>query len=108
MISAANASQICDGASAALIVSEQALKDFRLIPKARIVNLTVTAGDPVIMLEAPLPATTGLAAPVRGPVPGVLSSPLPPPPNGPASGAPSLNGTGARNGTGPRTGADDH
>jgi acetyl-CoA C-acetyltransferase len=57
MISAANASQICDGASAALIVSEQALKDFGLTPKARIVNLTVTGGDPVIMLEEPLFAT---------------------------------------------------
>jgi acetyl-CoA C-acetyltransferase len=57
MISAANASQICDGASAALIVSEQALKDFGLTPKARIHNLTVTAGDPVIMLEEPLFAT---------------------------------------------------
>jgi len=57
MISAANASQICDGASAALIVSEQALKDYDLTPKARIVNLTVTAGDPVIMLEEPLFAT---------------------------------------------------
>jgi acetyl-CoA C-acetyltransferase len=57
MISAANASQICDGASAALIVSEQALKDYGLTPKARIVNLTVTAGDPVIMLEEPLFAT---------------------------------------------------
>jgi acetyl-CoA C-acetyltransferase len=57
MISAANASQICDGASAALIVSEQALKDHGLTPKARIVNLTVTGGDPVIMLEEPLFAT---------------------------------------------------
>jgi acetyl-CoA C-acetyltransferase len=57
MISAANASQICDGASAALIVSEQALKDLGLTPKARIHNVTVTAGDPVIMLEEPLFAT---------------------------------------------------
>jgi acetyl-CoA C-acetyltransferase len=57
MISAANASQICDGASGALIVSEQALKDYGLTPRARIVNLTVTAGDPVIMLEEPLFAT---------------------------------------------------
>ncbi|HTU12463.1 MAG TPA: acetyl-CoA C-acetyltransferase [Allosphingosinicella sp.] len=57
MISAANASQICDGASGALIVSEQALKDHGLTPSARIVNLTVTAGDPVIMLEEPLFAT---------------------------------------------------
>jgi acetyl-CoA C-acetyltransferase len=56
-ISAANASQICDGSSAVLIVSEQALKDHGLTPRARIVNLTVTAGDPVIMLEEPLFAT---------------------------------------------------
>lgn len=57
MISAANASQICDGAAGGLVVSEAALKKYNLTPKARIVNLTVTAGDPVIMLEEPLPAT---------------------------------------------------
>jgi acetyl-CoA C-acetyltransferase len=57
MLTAASASQICDGASAALIVSEQALKDYGLTPMARIHNLTVTAGDPVIMLEEPLFAT---------------------------------------------------
>ncbi|MEE9434429.1 MAG: acetyl-CoA C-acetyltransferase [Sphingorhabdus sp.] len=56
-VTAANASQICDGASAVLIVSEQALKDHGLTPRARIHNLTVTAGDPVIMLEEPLFAT---------------------------------------------------
>ncbi|WP_438729675.1 acetyl-CoA C-acetyltransferase [Parasphingorhabdus sp. DH2-15] len=56
-ISAANASQICDGASAVLVVSEQALKDHGLTPRARIHNLTVTGGDPVIMLEEPLFAT---------------------------------------------------
>lgn len=57
VISAANASQICDGASGALIVSERALKQHALTPIARIVNLTVTAGDPVIMLEEPIQAT---------------------------------------------------
>ncbi len=56
-ISAANASQICDGASGALVVSERALKAHRLTPMARIVNLTVTGGDPVIMLEEVIPAT---------------------------------------------------
>ncbi len=56
-ISAANASQICDGASAVLIVSEAALKAHGLTPLARIHNVTVTAGDPVIMLEEPLFAT---------------------------------------------------
>ncbi|PKP98439.1 MAG: acetyl-CoA C-acyltransferase [Alphaproteobacteria bacterium HGW-Alphaproteobacteria-13] len=57
VISAANASQICDGASGVLVVSGQALKDHGLTPIARIVNLTVTAGDPVIMLEEPINAT---------------------------------------------------
>lgn len=56
-ISAANASQICDGSAGVLLVSEPALKRLDLTPKARIVNLTVTAGDPVIMLEEPIPAT---------------------------------------------------
>ncbi len=56
-ITAASASQICDGSSAALVVSEQVLKDQGLTPLARIHNLTVTAGDPVIMLEEPLFAT---------------------------------------------------
>lgn len=57
VITAANASQICDGSSAVMIVSEQALKDHGLTPLARIHNVTVTAGDPVIMLEEPLFAT---------------------------------------------------
>ncbi len=56
-LTAASSSQICDGASAVMIVSEQALKDYGLTPIARIHNLTVTAGDPVIMLEEPLFAT---------------------------------------------------
>ena len=57
VITAANASQICDGAAGVLVVSEAALKQHNLTPKARIVNLTVTGGDPVIMLEEPIPAT---------------------------------------------------
>ncbi len=56
-ITAATSSQICDGSSAALIVNEEALKRHNLTPMARIHNLTVTAGDPVIMLEEPLFAT---------------------------------------------------
>ncbi|MEA3008553.1 MAG: acetyl-CoA C-acetyltransferase [Sphingomonadales bacterium] len=56
-ISAANASQICDGASGVIVVSERALKEHNLTPLARIVNLTVTGGDPVIMLEEVIPAT---------------------------------------------------
>ncbi len=56
-ITAANASQICDGASGALVVSERALREHNLVPLARIDNLTVTGGDPVIMLEEPIAAT---------------------------------------------------
>ena len=57
VLTAASSSQICDGASAVLIVSEEALKKYDLKPLAKIVNLTVTAGDPVVMLEEPLFAT---------------------------------------------------
>lgn len=57
VISAANASQICDGAAGLLVVSEQALKTHGLTPIARIVSMTVTAGDPVIMLEEPITAS---------------------------------------------------
>ncbi len=56
-ITAANASQVTDGASGVLVASEAAVKRFGLTPRARIANLTVTAGDPVIMLEEPIPAT---------------------------------------------------
>jgi acetyl-CoA C-acetyltransferase len=57
VITAANSSQICDGAAAVLIVNEATLKAHGLTPLARIVNLTVTAGDPIIMLEEPIRAT---------------------------------------------------
>jgi acetyl-CoA C-acetyltransferase len=40
-----------------MIVSEKALKELGLEPLARIHNLTLIGHDPVIMLEAPLPAT---------------------------------------------------
>ncbi len=56
-LTAATSSQICDGSSAALVVSEEALKRYNLTPLARVHTLTVTAGDPVIMLEEPLFAT---------------------------------------------------
>ncbi|MFJ4453142.1 acetyl-CoA C-acetyltransferase [Pseudomonas sp. NPDC089392] len=54
VVTAANASQVCDGASGVLVVSERALKAHGLTPIARIVDMTVTAGDPVIMLEEPV------------------------------------------------------
>ena len=56
-ITAATSSQICDGASGAMVVSEKALKQLGVEPLARIHQLTVIGGDPVIMLETPLAAT---------------------------------------------------
>ncbi len=56
-ISAANASQIADGATGVMIVNEAGLKKLGLEPLARIHHMTVMGHDPVIMLEAPLPAT---------------------------------------------------
>lgn len=56
-ITAGNASQMSDGASAVLVVSEQALKDHGLTPLARLHHFSVSAGDPVIMLEEPIRAT---------------------------------------------------
>lgn len=57
VITAGNASQICDGASGVLVVNESALKEHGLKPIARVASMTVTAGDPVIMLDEPLNAT---------------------------------------------------
>ncbi|MGJ4728145.1 acetyl-CoA C-acetyltransferase [Luteimonas sp. SDU101] len=57
VITAANASQMADGAAGLLVVSERALKTHRLTPLARVHHMTVLGGDPVIMLEAPVPAT---------------------------------------------------
>ncbi|HET6969879.1 MAG TPA: acetyl-CoA C-acetyltransferase [Phenylobacterium sp.] len=56
-LTAATSSQICDGASGVMVVSEKALKEYGLTPMARIHHLSVIGHDPVIMLEAPIPAT---------------------------------------------------
>jgi len=56
-VTAATSSQICDGASGVMIASEAGLKALGAKPLARIVHLTVIGHDPVIMLEAPIPAT---------------------------------------------------
>lgn len=56
-ITAANACQICDGASAVLVVNERGLKTLGVHPIARIHHMTVLGADPLIMLEAPIPAT---------------------------------------------------
>ncbi len=54
---AASASQICDGAAGLMVVNERGLKALGVKPLARVHHLTVTGGDPVVMLETPVPAT---------------------------------------------------
>ncbi len=56
-LTAATSSQICDGASGVMVVNERGLKALGIEPLARIHHLTIIGGDPVIMLEAPIPAT---------------------------------------------------
>lgn len=56
-ITAGNASQISDGASAVLIGSLEAGKALGLRPLARFVSFAVVGDDPVMMLTAPIPAT---------------------------------------------------
>ena len=56
-LTAASASQICDGAAGVMIVNERGLKSLGIKPMARIHHMSVLGHDPVIMLEAPLPAT---------------------------------------------------
>lgn len=57
LLTAGTASQICDGASAVLVMNDEGLKLTGATPLARIHHVSVLADDPVIMLEAPIPAT---------------------------------------------------
>ena len=54
---AANASQICDGSAGLMVVNERGLKTLGVKPLARVHQMTVIGGDPVMMLETPIPAT---------------------------------------------------
>jgi acetyl-CoA C-acetyltransferase len=56
-LTAAVASQISDGASAALLASEAFVHEHGLTPRARVHHLSVRAADPVWMLTGPIPAT---------------------------------------------------
>ncbi|MCC5951826.1 MAG: acetyl-CoA C-acyltransferase [Acidimicrobiia bacterium] len=57
-VTAANSSQITDGASAALIMSEEKAKALGLTPRARFHTFALAGVDPVLMLTGPIPATT--------------------------------------------------
>ena len=58
LVTAASSSQISDGAAAVLIMSEERAGQLGLTPRARFHTFAVAANDPVIMLTAPIPATT--------------------------------------------------
>jgi acetyl-CoA acyltransferase len=57
-VTAGNSSQICDGASAVLVMSEERAAALGLRPRARFVGFSVVGVDPVTMLTGPMPATT--------------------------------------------------
>jgi acetyl-CoA acyltransferase len=56
-VTAANSSQITDGAAALLIMSEEMANRWGLTPRARFVNFALAGADPRMMLTAPIPAT---------------------------------------------------
>ncbi|ABQ68360.1 acetyl-CoA acetyltransferase [Rhizorhabdus wittichii RW1] len=56
-VTAGNASQISDGAAAALLMSERTATRLGLRPRARFVAFDVRGDDPLLMLTAPIPAT---------------------------------------------------
>lgn len=56
-LTAASASQICDGAAGVMVANERGLKALGVEPLARIHHLSVTGGNPVVMLETPIAAT---------------------------------------------------
>ena len=57
-ITAGNASQITDGASAALIMSEERAAELGLTPRARFAAFALAGVDPITMLTGPIPATS--------------------------------------------------
>ena len=56
-ITAANSSQISDGAAALLITTSEKAAELGLTPIARVHTAVVVGDDPVIMLTGPIPAT---------------------------------------------------
>jgi acetyl-CoA acyltransferase len=56
-VTAANSSQITDGSSAVLIMSEERAKALGYTPRARFHSFALAGVDPVTMLTGPIPAT---------------------------------------------------
>ncbi|HRN30460.1 MAG TPA: thiolase family protein, partial [Terrimesophilobacter sp.] len=62
MITPGNSSPLTDGASAALIMSEQTANRLGLTPRARFHAFSVVGDDPLVMLTGPIPATQKILA----------------------------------------------
>jgi acetyl-CoA acetyltransferase family protein len=58
VVTAGNSSQISDGAAAMLVMTEEKASELGLTPRARFHTFALAGVDPVIMLTAPIPATT--------------------------------------------------
>jgi len=58
VVTAANSSQITDGAAAVLVMSEEKANQLGLKPRARFHTFALAGVDPVLMLTGPIPATT--------------------------------------------------
>ena len=56
-VTAANSSQISDGASAVLVMSREKADELGLKPRARFHSFALAGTDPVTMLKGPIPAT---------------------------------------------------
>ena len=61
-VTAGNSSQISDGASAVLVMSEEKAAELGLTPRARFHSFAVVGTDPVTMLKGPIPATEKVLA----------------------------------------------
>ncbi|MEU7811755.1 acetyl-CoA C-acyltransferase [Pseudonocardia sp. NPDC049154] len=59
---AATSSQISDGASALLLMTERKASALGLTPRARLVGSALVGSDPVLMLTGPIPATEKVLA----------------------------------------------
>jgi acetyl-CoA acyltransferase len=59
-ITAANSSQITDGAAAVMLMSAERARELGVQPRARIIAQKVVGCDPVLMLEGPIPGTAAV------------------------------------------------
>lgn len=59
VVTAANASGICDGAGSIILATEEAVKEYGFTPLARLISYHVSGCDPSIMGIGPVPAIQG-------------------------------------------------